>query len=397
MERRSIKKLSAEEGLVPSISAPFSFLSNVIEGAGRSKFVLLGGRVYFCDLPVLYKNNGSRECRITLETSCGTPTQYFVCKTMTDARYGDKKRYLTHVKGCASKHISLSAVEAMEREWYDLQKSDGWVENKDEDATRYPMKLSRWDKISDAKKEGVHIVTPKLNGVHGVVKNGKVYSQNYTEYSLPHIEKALKEQDVPEGVEGEIWAHGFSLEEIVSMISSGDKRLGLYIFDEMDGPPSYIMRLGDLVKMSLEEPLFLIPYTICESREQVERLYESYLADGLEGAVARKPNDVYYANKRSTTSFKIKPVISEEFKIVQIVSDYDPMSRSEMIAYICECKGGTFKATPADTKKWRADEYKKEYLNRFPSVGKPLTVEYREMTSKGIPRHAVAIVRRVYE
>lgn len=173
-----------------------------------------------------------------------------------------------------------------------------------------PMLLSEYKhhKTRINSQEYVYI-QPKLNGWRALIntKTGQIVSRegNLID-TLPHISKAAKSfSDRELWLDCELYAHGFSLGQIQSMIKKGDKRVLAYVFDVVLDNTKF----GERVSFNVPR-LYNSKYLVnIETRQiepsEVEFIYQHYLESGYEGAVIRL--DTPYEQKRSTNIFKLKP------------------------------------------------------------------------------------------
>ena len=150
------------------------------------------------------------------------------------------------------------------------------------------------------------------------------------------------------------------------------------------------------------------------SLSELNKLAESFIKDGFEGAIARRDNKEYkysFNNYHSSNVLKIKPIYSDEFKVVGFTEGKKGKDVGKII-WLCEVEhpkdpsDATFTVVPnlslqdretlfkclsqmADKKRTLFDKYIK---------GLPLTLEYSEISAKtGKPLQAKAIAFRTYE
>lgn len=149
------------------------------------------------------------------------------------------------------------------------------------------------------------------------------------------------------------------------------------------------------------------------SGAEVEALARRFLAEGYEGAIARKDAAGYeysYGNYHSAALLKIKPKLDSEFPVVGFTEGRRGKDVGALI-WECQAPGGTFAVVPRDMSN---EERKRLFAclsaplagppggpaNRFERdlKGLPLTVEYAELSAKtGKPLQAKAVAFRTYE
>jgi len=130
--------------------------------------------------------------------------------------------------------------------------------------------------------------------------------------------------------------------------------------------------------------------------DQLEAIHDLFVGEGYEGLMLRNI-DSPYEFTRSWNLVKYKVMKDDEFKIVDAVKGLKGKSKGAII-WICETpKGDRFNVVPNGTMasrkilwgEWKADP--KEF------IGKELTVQYQELSPKGIPRFPKGLAIRDYE
>jgi DNA ligase-1 len=182
------------------------------------------------------------------------------------------------------------------------------------------------------------------------------------------------------------WCTIDSFNDIVSTVrrKEADTRwneIVLAVFDYVtDDDTTYRERYEKLwcVERS-RSPSFLVP--IEGTMEEGEApMGEGWLLEakyrGWEGIMLRNP-DASYERKRTRNLLKVKPVVDEEFTVVDVQAGTGK-HEGRMGALVCERDGETFKVGTGFTD---ADREQSDW------VGKTITVEYFELTPRGVPRH----------
>lgn len=148
--------------------------------------------------------------------------------------------------------------------------------------------------------------------------------------------------------------------------------------------------------------------------EELNALAESFIKDGYEGAIARKDNKEYkysFNNYHSSNVIKIKPIYSNEFKVIGFTEGKKGKDVGKII-WICEVENpkdpndAMFTVVPNLSHQDRESLFKclsqmvDKKQTRFDRdiKGLPLTLEYSEISQKtGKPLQAKAIAFRTYE
>lgn len=150
------------------------------------------------------------------------------------------------------------------------------------------------------------------------------------------------------------------------------------------------------------------------SLDELNTLAEAFIKDGYEGAIARKDNKEYkysFNNYHSSNVLKIKPVYSNEFKVVGFTEGKKGKDVGKII-WLCEVENpidpndSIFTVVPNLSLQERETLFKclSQMVNKKQTrfdrdiKGLPLTLEYSEISQKtGKPLQAKAIAFRTYE
>lgn len=160
---------------------------------------------------------------------------------------------------------------------------------------------------------------------------------------LNHLRTELKQllSELPTGyiVDGELYIHGYTFQQLSSIIKSTKEihpencKVEAHIFDLIDtGDLQYSQRLEMLEDLLLiESPpdsglwtdryqyLTLVPTYTANSREEIDSIYTEALSEGYEGVMIRKMT-APYSPGRSNNILKVKPLQTDEGTIIDVVS-----------------------------------------------------------------------------
>lgn len=134
----------------------------------------------------------------------------------------------------------------------------------------------------------------------------------------------------------------------------------------------------------------MVPHIKVEGWVQIKKIHDSYVKEGFEGAVIRRPDKKYGVNKRTNDMVKVKEYQDGEFKII----GFSEGLRPEDMVFVCVTEDGKeFEAKPIGPR-----ELKHEYLERMSEiVGKMATVKYFSFSDGGTPTQPVLKCIRDYE
>jgi DNA ligase-1 len=273
-----------------------------------------------------------------------------------------------------------------------------------------PMLAKNYDdykeKINWEEGVGVQI---KFNGGRIIGKKSGLFTRKGEKYvSIPHIEEGLKPlfEKYPDAVtdgEGFNFVLRNKLNEIMKLLRRTvnvttedlEKSKELIRYNIYDGigiggttlEDGYLKRKGAIdeeLKLLYGRGVFEEVTTyIVHSKEELDKIYQTFLEDKQEGAIIRILNKPY-ENKRSQYLLKYKPVNDTEFFIVDVIEGEG--GRAGMAGAIsCKMKDGRiFNASMKGDEK----QFAEVWANRKNYIGQIVTIYYNGLTGKGIPNFA---------
>lgn len=291
---------------------------------------------------------------------------------------------------------------------YKKQKKTGYFENLNEiDDFQYvePMLAKLYKDYHDEINIEEWLMQCKLNGMRCIATKNGLFTRKGEKYvSCPHIEEALRPffDKHPEAVlDGELFNNGLrqQLNEISKLIRKTvhitaedlDKSRNLvhyYIYDGygfgLDKEHPYHERkqwidsniIGKYTHVMKVEDFDL------ESKEDLDKKYQSLVDDGQEGAILRHKK-MKYEHKRSKNLLKVKPEDDDEAKIVNISEGTGNWSGTGKIISL-SWNGKEFDATFKGTQEQGAQFLKDK--NKW--IGKTVTFLYNGLTGLGTPNYA---------
>lgn len=266
-------------------------------------------------------------------------------------------------------------------------------------------RLSKW--------EPPYITQPKLDGVRCRALRHTTYTGELTWLlvssteniiiSVPHIVEILEQMDIPPEIiqlDGELYRHGWSFEEINSVVSRtvnihpNYDEIKFHVFDVAQEGIAQAKRLAMLKQIAYNDYVCYVPHAIVWSLDELMNQYRAYLDLGFEGIIVRHFEGVYVrvslqTQRRSPYGMKFKPKKKDTYLIVdykeEISKDGEPKDR--LGALICQGNDvalfsvGSGLDDDAKERLWK----EKESL-----AGQYVIVEYQHITSgKGVPRFPV--------
>ncbi len=218
-------------------------------------------------------------------------------------------------------------------------------------------------------------------------------------FSVPHINEQLvgkKLHTLP--LDGELYNHQIYLEggwELIHSICSRTvnihprhKEMEFWIVDVKHCDISQMGRLKFLktqeYKMSESQNIRLAPFWICETLDDIKRIYDKVIKQGYEGIIVRNIFGAY-VEKRSIMVMKFKPKKKDIYRIIgfneEISKDGIPKDRLGSLVLSSQT-GDTFSVSAGLN-----DETRERYWDiRRTLIGLDAVVHYQHLTNKQIPK-----------
>ena len=265
-----------------------------------------------------------------------------------------------------------------------------------------PMLASKFDA---ARAVFPCYVQPKINGIR-CWHDGL---DGYSKYGNPFIRaiqvllSQIDRSSLPgrHVLDGELYIHGKSLQQIASAVTRGQAltaKLRYYVFGGllMDSPHlSFDDRWKQILKLrqpNSDGPLRLVETFPCPSLAALERYRDAFIAAGFEGLIYRRSSAVYRRGEAGSALMKWPKCDSAEFLIVGANEASGKDSGTPVFA--CETASGErFDVSMEGTLECR----RQMWMDRKELIGKPLTVRFKELTDRGVPREQVGVAVRDYE
>jgi DNA ligase-1 len=277
-----------------------------------------------------------------------------------------------------------------------------------------PMLAKKFENYEDELEYPVY-AQPKLDGIRcentseGLVsRNGKAI------VSCPHIYNDTDKRHFKVGnvvaFDGELYNHTLkeNFNKITSLVKKpkptkkdlqeAETMIQYWVYDIIM-PGKFSERNEYLKTIFLSGVLappkswVLVPTYKVENRQELDKFYEQFLADGYEGMIVRVDN--VYENKYSKFLLKRKKFQDEEFPILDIIEGTG--NRAGTAGYIIteNREGKPFKSNIKGDRNFVRDLLK----NKKKYIGKSATIKFFQYTPDGIPRfpYVIKISREDYE
>lgn len=244
-------------------------------------------------------------------------------------------------------------------------------------------------------KAGVY-VQPKLDGHRALYKDGVLYSRGGKVINLPHIVDVLKKLGTNLHLDGEIYCHGKSLQEIGSLVKKPreeSKILKFYIYDIVEDLP-YCFRLHMIKKLYEDASLNHIDASVLTyidtvkvfNEQALNKAHKDNMDSKFEGSIVRHGDSGYVPGKRSDSLLKVKDFDDDEFLVTGMREGISIIEGYKLPVFTCVTKDGLeFEVT------CHGNVFEKDANFDSANIGRYLTVKYFGFSDNGTPLLPVAL------
>lgn len=249
---------------------------------------------------------------------------------------------------------------------------------------------------------------PKLDGIRCLATANGLFSRAGKPFkSVPHISRELEKffAEHPDAIlDGELYCDKLSndFNKITSLVKKSkpsqkdldesEKIIQYHIYDVLDTQNNFTRRTAWLDSNLVSSQIIKLVMTKrVDTPEELDRLYEGFLAAGYEGQMVRV--DAPYEQKRSKYLLKRKEFQDAEYKIIEVCEGTG--NRTGMAGWmILENKdGSTFKSNIKGNHDFLAELLQDK--NKLKGVF--ATVQFFHLTPDGVPRFPYVTSIRNYE
>jgi len=264
------------------------------------------------------------------------------------------------------------------------------------------MKAYPFEEKRLAKWHPPYIVQPKYDGVRcravPLDQGGYLLlsSEENIIYSVPHLNIILRTSGMRAELDGELYCHGMSFEEIVSITSRtvnihpDHTKIKFHIFDIINSDLQMKRQLIIEDLRGASSWLVVAPFWICESLSDVLRAYDKLIELKYEGIIVRNVQ-APYERKRSIWVMKFKPKKEDSYEITGFNEEIsiEGVSKGTLGSLVClSGDGGSFSVGSGFTQDQRYELWKV----RDSLVGKSVRIKYQHVTSgKKVPRFPIFV------
>lgn len=250
-----------------------------------------------------------------------------------------------------------------------------------------------------AKWPTPYIVQPKYDGIRCRAvplmtgPKGNEYlllsSEENIIYSVPHINGALQFLQLRAELDGELYCHGMSFEDILSITSRSInlhhnfKAIKFHVFDIINDQPQMRRQIIVDALRGVHGLLEIAPFWLCESLDDVKEIYDKVISLGYEGIIIRH-NMAPYERKRSTLVMKFKPKRHDTYIITGWKEEVsmEGVPKGRIGSLIMASQAGDEFAVGAGLD---SNEKAELWKTRDQLAGKEAIVHYQHLTNKKIP------------
>ncbi len=330
------------------------------------------------------------------------------------------------------------------RKQFEKRKEKGGSENptgkkQSESSNLYFPMLAHTFKKGERYLKFPLFVQPKLDGVRcisflseypGSADKVIIYSRQKKIFpSMDYLKKILypylkqlydEENDQSIYLDGELYKHGKSLQEISGEARNEKKREGVNLnqyhlydcFYPKDTDVTYSDRKAQLdelfsgIQNKHKNILKQVETNIAKNMKEVDKLYEKYTGESYEGVILRNSSGLYLTsnvkngeNLRSYDLVKLKKKETDEFEIVDYTQGSKGKDLGALIWVVKNNNDIKFNVTPKDMTYEERYKIFAQCEKSFDKLykGKLLTVEHEGLSDDGVPLRAKGVTIRDYE
>ena len=258
----------------------------------------------------------------------------------------------------------------------------------------YPFteeRLAKWQPpyIVQPKYDGVRCRAIPIAGAHG---EGCLLlsSEENIIYSVPHLNEIIGGLGLKAELDGELYCHGMSFEEIISITSRtvnlhpDHKKIQFHCFDIVNDQPQMKRSLIIENLRGLNPHIVVAPFWICVDLDEVKETYDKVISLGYEGIIVRHQLAPYEV-KRSLCVMKFKPKKFDVYKIVGWKEEVskDGMPKGRIGSLVMSSQYGDDFSVSAGLD---GNEKARLWLIRDELAGRSAIVHYQHLTDKKLPK-----------
>jgi len=250
------------------------------------------------------------------------------------------------------------------------------------------------------------MVQPKFNGYRSLVTHGDSWTRLTNDHNKVlqlNLFRSLQ-MEMPEGIvfDGEIYAHGYKLQDIISLGKNWQlesSMLRYHVYDCLlleDKTAVFKDRwavLSQWFKDNDHPNAVLSPCNLLLELDLVSEACSMWVNKGFEGLIIRDPDSIYKFGRYGRRLQKKKLWQDAEWRILNVTEGTGKSEGSPI--FHCKSKNGTpFKVTMSNG----SYEYRnKHWMGRKSLVGKLLTVTYQDITKDFVPTPVRECIVRDYD
>ncbi len=211
---------------------------------------------------------------------------------------------------------------------------EGYFDTKDaamNNTVTMPMLAHKYDsnikKVDSYLADDNLVCQPKLDGIRArITKDGKMFSRKNREIdTMDHILQALKGIDLQYELDGELYIHGKTFQEVTSLVkkeTENSKDVVFHVYDVYDDSNGYKTRHRYLTDALSNVPnVEVVPYEEAKSKSNIKAYAELKIKQGYEGIMLRETSSPYVVNKRSFSLLKYKLFEDVSLPIIDVTPD----------------------------------------------------------------------------
>lgn len=312
-----------------------------------------------------------------------------------------------HRKVCKAKNVGKVNATTPEQQAIAEMKSkikdelDGGyyetVEEAENDTAIFPMLAKEYGKESKKINWSLPVFAqPKLDGMRCLAfisKSGKVKLMSRDGkviQNMGHIEKQLSTIGCEIILDGELYQHGLTFQENMSLIKryqeGKTEQINYNVYDVVEDRPFHERIVSVKSFTTLPSVVEVLTVAIVDE-DNLRSLHGTFISEGYEGTIVRHGEEPYKAGGRSSHLLKYKDFIDIAEPIIDVIPGDQRPEWGVPVFYLNGDPTMRFEAGTRMTHEERMDLL----ANKNEYIGKTAEVRFFQYTDKGVPRFPVMV------
>lgn len=173
--------------------------------------------------------------------------------------------------------------------------------------------------------------SPKLDGVRGVIVDGKLRSRSLKAFPNPHVSALFSKQGL-DGLDGELILGDPTAKDVYRVTNgacareTGTPDVELWVFDDFNAKGGFEARLERLGRRTFDYPVMLLGQHVVMNEQELLDYEKEQLDLGYEGLILRSPEGPYKFGRSTVKEgwmLKLKRFLDSEAEILDVEEEME--------------------------------------------------------------------------